>query len=349
MSLTGFVGFNWTTKRLISLGFTGFSFSHVNYLIVKVVDKNKIGLNNLTVNVAGALYNTDDKGCVYIANRTFETAFISTTYEGVVFSKTYDSSVQTNQYIEIEVEPPIPTHRFLTTKPLKREYPESLPVDLLHFQRLDSEVTELKVKVTYTDDTSTTQTTDISEYQLGVTYLTPVRLSSLQTLDPLKTIRKIEVWVEEDPVITVLEYIIVSDKSSRNYIFYYKNSMGGLDYLVCEGDEQNIFESEEVVHRKNLHVGYSYSEAEFEVNNQISRDIYEVFTGNKPKKEILALKDMIHHNVVHKIVVKDGVNIPVPVRLITKSSSLPSEWSNIKNLSFQYRYNYDNRTLNRVS
>ncbi len=347
MSLTGFVGFNWTTKRLISLGLTGLSFSHVNYLIIKVVDKNKIGLNNLTVNVDGALYNTDDKGCVYIANRTFETAFISTIYEGVVFSKTYDSSIQTNQYIEIEVDPPIPTHRFLTTKPLKREYQEILPVDLLHFQRLDSEVTELKIKLTYTDNTSSTQITDISEYQLGVTYLTPIRLSTLKTINPGKTIKKIEVWVEEDPIITTLEYIIVSDKSDNSSVFYYKNSMGGLDYLVCEGNEQNIFEAEEVVHRKNLHVGYSYNEAEFEVNNQVSRDIYEVSTGNKPKKEILSLKDMIHHNVVHKIVVKDGVKIPVPVRLITKSSSLPSEWSNLKNLSFQYRYNYDNRAINR--
>lgn len=107
MARTGFIGFNWTTSPIRAIGFVGFNFNHPNYLIIKVREKkdSPAPLDGIIVSVSAnggtTQYVTDVDGYVYISNRDFETATISAISNNIETVKIYDSSIQTNQFIEI--------------------------------------------------------------------------------------------------------------------------------------------------------------------------------------------------------------------------------------------------------
>lgn len=106
MANTGFVGFNWSTRPLISIGLTGFNFSLKNYLIIRVIDPAG-DFENLSVSiVSGASTintSTDQNGYAFVSNREFEQAVITVSDDERSSEVTYDSSIQTNQYVEVSL------------------------------------------------------------------------------------------------------------------------------------------------------------------------------------------------------------------------------------------------------
>lgn len=107
MANTGFVGFNWTVSPITSLGFSGLNFGHVNYLIIKLIDQSGTlpSLAGITVNIDDGItvesYITNSDGYAYVPDRDFNTATLSIAGGEIIAEATYDSLVQTNQYIEV--------------------------------------------------------------------------------------------------------------------------------------------------------------------------------------------------------------------------------------------------------
>lgn len=110
MARTGFIGLNWTINPIRAIGFVGFNFNHPNYLIIKVTEKKETPapLDDIIVTVSAngssTQYTTDENGYVYISNRDFETASINAISESSEADVIYDSSIQTNQFIEVVLD-----------------------------------------------------------------------------------------------------------------------------------------------------------------------------------------------------------------------------------------------------
>ena len=239
------------------------------------------------------------------------------------------------------------SHKILTTKPATRKFITSLKRDILYFLSLTNGLTNVTIRIYYTDSTDRTETVDISAFLESYAFQVPLDWAVINGYEPAKTIQYFEVYIDESiDKITYVPEDPISASNTQKY-FFYLNSLGGFDSLVCQGDHQEGIEAEEIVGQRDFPIQHGYITPEYEVRNQLSRSIFTANTGNKPKAEIAALMDMIHKNVIYEVVNVEDCSFLIPCRIITKASSLPTEWQNLKNLTFQYRYNYDNRSFNR--
>lgn len=99
--IIGFAGIRWTVSPIVNLGFNGIRWNPQSYLIIKVT--NATNAEGVLVNVAGRSLLTNVDGIAIVGDRDFESALITISKGGLTNTGNYDSSIQTNQYIEIDL------------------------------------------------------------------------------------------------------------------------------------------------------------------------------------------------------------------------------------------------------
>lgn len=139
-------------------------------------------------------------------------------------------------------------YQLLTTKPLLRRICADYP-ELLYVLPLETLTASVLARVYWTDGTNDAYTleADVPFTAGEVMYwdISPYT-QDYAALQPLKTVDYVKVWVDvEDGGETVRGYVYTADTDQSRAV-YYVNSAGGVDVVICAGDEQYTQENRAV-------------------------------------------------------------------------------------------------------
>lgn len=243
------------------------------------------------------------------------------------------------------------SYLFLTTKPMLRmldtrqhEWLQILPLVAI-------DPATLRVRITYTDATTANANVDLTALRAYEVKMVDLSFATraYQDEEPLKTILKIEVWVDADAgagdKITFVPWTPNTDNLTQ---LLYFNSLGGMDSLICTGDSEAAYQfTGEVAVRQVDEYFQTHVGAEQAVNRRV-RQNFVAGTGHKPKAEIQAVADMLHVNSLYVIETFAGEDKMVAAMANTDSLTLPAKLSNLNALNIPYRYRWNDRALDRV-
>ncbi|MFZ4412925.1 MAG: hypothetical protein ACOYOV_07565 [Bacteroidales bacterium] len=184
-----------------------------------------------------------------------------------------------------------------------------------------------KIKLYYTDGTNTTMTKETFAGVLkGECLIVPAGFSqlNLQAVVPAKECYKYEVWLENAGVVIgkVISYYLVP-KPLYGREFWFKNSMGGMEALLCEKQIHKLD-----IKRSELLSNNNYATDIDEIN-----DSYECITGNKTMREIEHIAEFVASKKTYLL----QKGIVYEVALEQGSYTLADETEDLYNYKFKYR------------
>ena len=155
-------------------------------------------------------------------------------------------------------------------------------------------------------------------------------------------IRNIQFYVESsEDTITLYPY---TPKSDNPLVIYYQNSLGGLDSIICEGDQQPGLET--FGFERDIAMSYDDNitdNSQYSYVNEGARETITIF-ANGPKKEITALRDL--YLIKNCWIIEDGQWIPMIVQ--GSSYDLPSTRSNINRPSITLKYAHNEHAFDQI-
>lgn len=171
-------------------------------------------------------------------------------------------------------------------------------------------------------------------------------------LDPAKTIAYIRIQINaaaidsgEKDYIDLVPYTPVGDDITA---IYYRNSQGGMDSLICAGDVQEAIEIDGLQVATPLEAVYDTQAAQYSWVDPSYRTDISVHTGAKSTRELKALKDLMLIKSAFEYREADGVLFTKDIIPEQLSVSMPSSRTNIKKLSFIYRYAVSQKAIDRA-
>lgn len=244
---------------------------------------------------------------------------------------------------------------FLTTKPQSRSISIDHPEWLYIYLEQTATQQYLKANITYQDGTTLLH----ELMSLGIPTGHDIIIANIsyseknyQLLAPSKVIKTIEIFVGDAVADQSEEYLVlipIKYNSDNIKALYYHNSLGGIDSFICVGDSYVTESLFATITKRSLQLNYdSFADSEMVASNQQSQTIVKVYTGNKPKGEILALNDLFLLKSAYEWVEMDGVFELIEILPTTNEVNLPEDNSNLYNASFEYRYASANAAIDKL-
>jgi hypothetical protein len=238
-------------------------------------------------------------------------------------------------------------YHFLTSKPLTRNIFEIQKEWLYILPLVDITAAVLDIVITYTD--ATTQDADVALGDLTKGEVNVVDIgfpAQDYNSHQAKTIESIAIKIDSDAEKIILKPVDLSTDNIRH--LFYMNSLGGIDSLICIGDQQDNLETSRLISQKELSIDAPLDESEFIVSSIKARAPFNVYTGIKPDKEIRAAKDLFLVNEIFEQIENDGTFAMVPIIVDQKSVKFPSKNNNLKAIQFTARPAWDEVALDRI-
>lgn len=130
---------------------------------------------------------------------------------------------------------------------------------------------------------------------------------------------------------------------------YYNNSYGGLDSIICTGDQQQSIETQNILSSKAEELGYEQGSSQITALNPSFINAEQAHTGNHPKGEIEALHDLLTLKSAVEYQMINGVELFIAIIPLGNGISFPSKKANMKSLSFSYRYAFEQKAIDRIA
>jgi hypothetical protein len=187
----------------------------------------------------------------------------------------------------------------------------------------------------------TTQIYNIGELSVGVKILDVSYATAAYDSRVIGTIKSIDFFINTGPSITLYPY---TPKGDNTLVIYYQNSLGGLDSVICEGDQAPSLETEGY----EVELAQSY-DSNITDNQQYSyeqegmRESMTV-TAIGPKNEILALKDLYLWK--NAFVIENDQWIPIIIQ--GQSYALPTAKTNIYKQQITFKYAHKELAIDRI-
>lgn len=237
--------------------------------------------------------------------------------------------------------------KFLTTQPRTKTITTTQQEYLYLYNTATSGTMTIKLKVYYTDGTSsalTDKTTASAGY--NQVYIFPVGYAQLAVaaVDSTKTVKYYEVYVYDvDHSSETFTYYVDHKRYRLSRYFLFLNSLGGMDTLWCSGQEEEIgmevsMEEARLVEEYN----YAATDAQITAYNAEFRDTVKVHTGWKTKEYIDHLRDLLISEAIYEI----GSAAYIPVRLKPFSGTLYWNKSNKYSLELEFATAFLNEAYN---
>ena len=231
-------------------------------------------------------------------------------------------------------------YKFLTTKPLIRTHLNGCN-DFVYILSLTQSLNDLNVVLVYHDETTSITTISLTVINKGNVFRYYLDYKTLQNIDPTKTIKRIEVYIEQQNKIV---YNITEPKTSNVFTIIYKNSLGGFDSFQCEGDQVESLSSISITNQKTFPANYEYQFQEFTEVSQQSIDRLNLSSGYKNKKEIDSFKDAFHHKNVFHLYTQNNQKYLIPYRIVSNFSQT-GIFSNLSAVTFTIEKSATNQYL----
>jgi len=185
-----------------------------------------------------------------------------------------------------------------------------------------------KVKIYYTDGSNITVSKgSISNATIGDCYIVVCGFNQLSlhaASTPDKEAYKYEVWLENAGVLCgkpMTYYLVQKPLFARE--FWYKNSMGGMEAVLCEKQIHKLD-----IKRSELVSNSSYATDIDEIN-----DSYECITGNKTLKEIEHLAEFVSSKKTYLLQKGSAYEVAIEQGNYT----LADDYEDLYNFKFKYR------------
>lgn len=242
-----------------------------------------------------------------------------------------------------------------TTKPEKREFSMDHPEWIYVVPTEDTNNVYLYAKVYYTDE---------SDQMYAVSALKNLRKNEAvifnisnsqvdyENLNPAKIIKYFELFIGLQgslPQPAIGDKIIcipksyAQDKETIRAIYYY-NSIGGLDSIICTGEQQRSSVNRYITSEQPARLGFNLDAPLIKDTNQEKTNRFLVNTGFKSKGEIQAFVEefwLVRQGFEYRLV--NGVYRLLPIRPSADSMEIPGERENLQALEFTYEYAFRNR------
>lgn len=249
---------------------------------------------------------------------------------------------------------PSSPYTFLTTKPLTRRmstaHPELLYV--LPHQAISSH--DLAAVCHYTDGTTSPlvikaglslNASEVKRYRIGYDAV------DYDAVQPTKTLKKIVISIADESTGVALgeslTYYPYTPQGDYVQAIYYHNSLGGVDSLICEGDQQVSRQFGGYMTAIPLDAVYDGQAHQYKWVDPTFSTTKGMNTGAMPRGEVEALHDFFSLKRAWEYKVKNGGVILNPIIPEQPEVSFPSSRTNMKKLSFGYRYAFDQRAIDR--
>jgi len=244
---------------------------------------------------------------------------------------------------------------FLTTKPQRRLLSKLHPEWLYVLPKVTMTTERLVADVTYTDGTTTSYTlidTEALTLRAGEVKYFDVSYAkrNYDNMNPAKTIKYITIKITSSQgfgdFVTYFPYTPNGDDIKA---IYYHNSQGGVDSLICESDIQESRSFDGLVTASPMESVYDTNAAQFKYVDPSFRSEFSLSSGQKPAKEIFALHDLFSIKRAYEYEEIAGGKLLTPIIPEQRDITFPSARTNIRQLSFTYRYAFDQRAIDRIS
>lgn len=241
----------------------------------------------------------------------------------------------------------------LTTKPKKRQISIDHPEWLYVYPGVSNNDLYLRALITYQDGTLAYE--DIVALGNHVSYRVKIinigyPARQYQFIDPTKTIKSIELFINESEVDTIDASIIlipVKITSDNVRALYYHNSLGGLDSFICTGDKNQAIRLFKDLSNVALPLGYDITKGAAQIQpieQQLTRSV-KVYSGNKPKGEIEALDDLFLIKKAYELKIVNGSEELFSIIPTTEQLKHPEDRSNLQNSNFEYEYAFNDKAI----
>ncbi len=247
---------------------------------------------------------------------------------------------------------------FLTTKPQRRLISKDHPELLVIAAGEAITSPTLKVVVTFTD--ATTESFDLIAsgsltLRAGESHCFNVGYDqyNYDAYNTSKTVKSFIIRVEsadftDQAAQDYIEYYPRKFESDTLKSLYYSNSQGGIDSLICTGDQTEANEQTGIITAQPIESVYDQATAQFKYTDPRIRKNISTNTGFKPGKEIFALQDLFKSEKVYEYTSVTGGIQRVPVIMQGEGVTLPSERSNLKQLQISYKYAFEDKVIDRI-
>lgn len=248
-------------------------------------------------------------------------------------------------------------YTFLTTKPATRWLSTEHPEQLYVLPNVDNLLPSLVANILYKDGTTSEEVLiPVGDWTLKAGQARAFEVGyarwNYANLDPTKTIRSITISIYTSgaaiagaDAITYIPYTPAGDELK---VIYYHNSYGGVDSLICAGDSQRSFTTDGLQVARPVELVYE-GEDQYRMVQQRMRTDHSVNSGHKPRKEHQALIDLFLISTAYEYErISDDAYHLRPIILESAERALASIKTNIKNISFNYRYAFTQRAISRV-
>ncbi|REE01099.1 hypothetical protein [Marinoscillum furvescens] len=245
-------------------------------------------------------------------------------------------------------------YQFLTTRPQRRMISKNHPEFLYILPHQTVTSPKLVAVVTYTDNTSEKHELLATTLRAGETRMYDISYAkrNYDMLNPAKTIRKFIIRVDSpdypDGTEDYIECYPYTPTGDHIRAIYYHNSQGGVDSLICVGDEQEQIQANGIITAQPFEAVYESASQQFRYADPKFRTQHSLSSAAKPGKEVFALKDLFLIKQAYEYHKHDTVVTRAPIIPEQEQLILPSAKSNIKRLAITYRYAFEQRAMDRV-
>jgi hypothetical protein len=187
-------------------------------------------------------------------------------------------------------------YTFLTTKPAARRLC-TLFSDFLYVLPIESVSLDLNARIYYTDGTNALYKIEesVSLVAGSVEYwdISPATVN-YAAVEPSKTINRIKIYMGTEDETETLNYYPYTPTNDELRAIYYANTAGGVDVVICTGDEQRS-QGNEWIDSVSPQVLESSIQniRNYGVSNQRARTGFTFHTSHRysTREELLALRD----------------------------------------------------------
>jgi len=246
----------------------------------------------------------------------------------------------------------LPPYTFLTTKPDARRMSTDHP-ELLYILPLDELALDLKAKIYYTDATTTTITIQAAmDLRPGEVQIKNIGFESVDyvTHQPSKTISHIKIWLGTEDENEQLTYYPYTPDADQSIAIYYQNSAGGLDTLICLGDNQHTQSQDSIrtvsplIFDEDLRNLRQYG---LVGQRAITGKNTSVSHRYATRDEVMALRDFDLFREAWTYEEFAGVNDFIPI-ILTSAIEFPSQRNNLVAPAITFQYRFESRAFDRV-
>lgn len=242
----------------------------------------------------------------------------------------------------------------LTTKPLQRSFSMDHPEWIYVVSTEDYASAQLRTIIWDRDGGQIAATVLL---ELGTLRAFEVRMLNIsnavynyETHDPDEPIKDIDIFIRSGSTDSAVIKLVPSTPTSESIrALYYHNSLGGLDSMICTGEQQQSNEFSFVNTEKPVELGFGLDDAPpMQSINQEVQTSFNVNTGYKPKAEIKAFTDFFLIRRGYEYRQLNGSYQLIPIQPIMSALDHPSERASLHALSFGYKYAFTNKAMDQV-